>query len=163
MKIKITTLILAIILSGCYSFTGGSVPEHLKTITLAPIEDNSGFGFPEVQNILAIELADSFRTDNSLQIVDAGGDAILTVRISSISDQTTSAGAGELETEKRLTISLNADYYDNVKQKDIFKNQSFSNYLNYDINNAQANRNEAAREILEQLSNDILLAVISGW
>lgn len=163
MKNKIIAIFLAFLLTACYSFTGGSVPEHLNSITIAPVEDNSGFGLPEVQNILAIELADSFRTDNSLQIIDTGGDAILTVRISSISDRTASAGTAELETEKRLTITLIADYYDNVKQKDIFKNQQFSNYLNYDVANAQANRNEAAQEILEQLANDILLAVISGW
>ena len=51
---------------------------------------------------------------------------------------------------------------DNVKREEIW-NKNFSSYLNYELSNALANRNEAIEQILEQISNDILLAVVSGW
>lgn len=160
---KLSIILISLILSGCYSFTGGSIPEHLNTITISPVEDNSGFGFPQFQNQLAFELADAFRKDNSLQIVDGGGDAILTVRISNIQDATVSAGAGELETERKLSITLSCDYYDSVLGKDIFKSKAITNSLNYEIQNAQVNRDAAAEELFQQLANEVLLSVISGW
>lgn len=154
--------VLVVMLSSCYSFTGGAIPPHLKSLFIASIEDNSGYGYPRFRNELNEKLLEVFRNDNSFTLANYGGDAKLEVSISSISDQTVSVQSGELEKERRLTISLKATYYDNVKDKEIW-NKTFSKYQNYDISNPQVNRDNAGSIIIEQLSNDILIAVVSGW
>lgn len=158
-------LIPVILLTGCYSFTGGSVPPHLKTIYIAAVKDNSGYGNPIYKQSLTQLLIDRFRNDNSLKVVGVGGDARLEVSIASINDQPqtiTTSSSGTLENERKITVNCSVKYYDAVEKKEIW-NKRVSNYNIYDLSNAQQARNDAVGEVLNQLSDDIVLAVVSGW
>ena len=156
-------LFVLLLLSGCYSFTGGNIPSHLKSIYIQPVLDQSGYGNPLFRDKLAQSLIDEFRSDNSFNIVEtAGGDAKLEVNITNISDAPIAVSSGAIETERRVTVRCKAIYYDNVKRNEIW-NKDFSAYQNYELSNALANRNEAIELILEQIANDVLLAVVSGW
>ncbi len=151
---------------GCYSFTGGAVPEHLKTLYIATVEDNSGFGNPQYRDFFAQKIHDKFRDDNSFEIVESNGDARLEVTISRIDDQVQTVngggGTGELENQRKITVRCEALYYDVVKNKKIWS-KSFSNFGVYDVNNSIAGRDEAVQEALDQNADDVLLAVVSGW
>ncbi len=151
-----------VLLVGCYSFTGGSVPEHLKTIYIASVGDNSGYGNPVFRDYLSQNLTLKFQNDNTLKVVDRKGDARLTVNISSINDQIQTVNPGELESERKVTVICNVEYYDEVKKKVIW-NRKFSNFEVYDLANAQVEREIAVNKALEQTIDDILLAVVSGW
>lgn len=157
----ICTFIL-VFFEGCYSFTGGSVPEHLKTIYVAPVNDNSGIGNPTFRELLNQNLIDKFRNDNSLQLVDSEGDAKLYVSIRSITDELSAVKQGELEKERKVTVACEAEYYDATKKITIWK-KNFSNYNVYFVDNTQTARDNAIKTALEQTSDDILLAVVSGW
>ncbi|TNE32803.1 hypothetical protein EP342_04550 [bacterium] len=160
---KYILIILITLLSGCYSFTGGNIPPHLKSIYIQPVLDKSGYGNPLFRDKLAQSLIDEFRSDNSFNINEnPGGDARLEVNIVNISDNPIAVSNGALETERRVTVKCKAVYYDNVKRKEIWS-KDFSAYQNYELANAMANRNEAIEKILEQIANDVLLAVVSGW
>lgn len=160
---KYILITLITLLSGCYSFTGGNIPPHLKSIYIQPVIDKSGYGNPLFRDKLAQSLIDEFRSDNSFNINEnPGGDARLEVNIVNISDNPIAVSNGALETERRVTVKCKAVYYDNVKRKEIW-NKDFSAYQNYELTNAMANRNEAIEKILEQIANDVLLAVVSGW
>ncbi len=147
---------------GCYSFTGGSVPDHLKTISIAPSNDNSGFGNPRFRDILNRRLIDKFRNDNTLVLVETNGDAQLQSTISSINDAIVSVSPGEIERERKLTVTVDAEYTDVVKHKTVWK-RSFSNFHVYIIRQGQQAREEAVIAAIQQLGEDILLAVVSGW
>lgn len=151
-----------LLLGGCYSFTGGAIPPHLKSLFILPIEDNSGYGYPKYRNEANEKLLEVFRNDNSFTLANYGGDAKLEVIITNIKDETVAVQGSELESERRLTISVKAQYYDNIEDKEIWS-KSFSKYQNYEISNPQVNRDAAASLVIEQLSNDILIAVVSGW
>lgn len=148
--------------SGCYSFTGGSIPEHLKTLNIMQIEDNSGFGNPLYRDLLAQKVFENFRNDNSFSLVESGGDARLQVRISSIKDEPQVVQSNELVSGNKVTVMLEAEYYDEVKQKSIWK-KSFSSFNTYSIENAQAGRDQAIQAAIANVADDLLLAVISGW
>lgn len=162
LKINILIISLVFLIYGCYSFTGGSVPTHLKTLQITNVSDNSGFGNPIFREEMARNLIVKFRNDNSFSLVEGLGDARLTVAISSISDIPVSVQPGELEKERRVNVTTKAEYFDNVKKKVIWE-KSFDNFAIYDVSNVQENRNREIFRILEQTSNDILLAVVSGW
>ena len=158
----ITYIAIAMQLSGCYSFTGSSVPEHLKTLQIGAVGDNSGYGNPAYKDELSRMLFDKFKNDNSFKLVERNGDARLKVVIASINDEATVISTGDLEKERKMTISCDVEYYDAVKKKIIWQ-KSFSNYAVYDINNPVAGRNAAVKSALSKISDDILLAVVSGW
>lgn len=158
----VSYIVVAIHFWGCYSFTGSSVPEHLKTLQITAVSDNSGYGNPAYKDKLSILLFDKFRNDNSFKLVERNSDARLNVTIVSIQDETSVISPGELEKERKMTLTCEVEYYDAVYKKQIWK-KSFSNYSIYDINNVVANREIAIGSTLEKLSDDILLAVVSGW
>ena len=157
-------IVVTVQMFGCYSFTGSSIPEHLKTLSIAPVGDNSGYGNPKYKDKLSSLLYDKFKNDNSFSIVDRNGNARLNVTIvpGGIKDETTVITPGELEKERKITVTCDVEYYDAVKKKQIFK-KPFANYSVYDISNAQANRDAAVNTALDRITDDILIAVVSGW
>jgi len=165
-KQKIFTLlklgVLFVILQGCYSFKGGSVPAHLRTLQINSVTDQSGFGNPAYKIDLETAIFNNFLRDNSFEVVDGIGDARLTISIRSINESTQTVGAGELETERRITVSCEVEYYDNVLQKQIWK-KTFSSHGLFDVNQAFTARDETIQIILRQIAEDIMLAVVSGW
>ncbi len=163
MKLKIKILVLfTLFLGGCYSFTGGTIPEYLKTLYIANVRDNSGYGNPKYRESLQQDLIDEFRSDGSFQLVESGGDAKLTVSIVSITDATITVSPGELETERKITVNCEAEYYDAVKKKQIWKKR-YSNFNVYEIANAFTARDEAILQSLQKTTEDILFDVVSGW
>jgi len=160
--LTIHSVICILLLSGCYSFTGGSIPDHLKTISLSPVQDNSGFGNPRFRDILTRRLLDKFRNDNTLVLVDANGDAQLQSSIIRIEDVVVSVSPGEVERERRITVTVETEYTDYVKKKQVWK-RTFSNFHVYLISQGQQAREEAVIAALQQIGEDILLAVVSGW
>lgn len=155
-------IIILVLMNGCYSFTGGTIPEHLKSITIVTAGDNSGYGNPRYKLVLTESLIEGFRRDNSLKLTETEGDARLNVVINQIIESTSGVSAGEIEKERRVTITCSAEYYDYVKKKLIWK-KDFTNYGTFSLTNAQSARDEAIQTALKQLSDDILLAVVSGW
>lgn len=155
-------LLAALFFTGCYGFTSGTVPEHLKTIYIANIEDNSGYGDPENRDLLTRYIVDEFRNDNTFSLVDRGGDAKIYIKIKSIRDNTVTLSPGELETERKIEIRCHAEYYDAVKKKTIWR-QDFSNSQLYELASEMTARKEAIDKALGQISEDILFAVVSDW
>ena len=151
-----------LILQGCYSFTGGSVPAHLKTLRINSVTDQSGFGNPAYKIDLETAITDNFLRDNSFEVVEIAGDARLTISIRSINESTQTVGQGELETERRITVTCEVEYFDNVNKKQIWK-KNFSSHGMFDVNQAFTARNETIEIILRQIAEDIMLAVVSGW
>lgn len=161
----LSCIFIAFILSGCYSFTGGTIPPHLKTLNIGNVSDNSGYGNPLYKETLTTLLIDKFRRDNSFTLVEYGGDAKLSITINSIAESvmTVEAGnRGEIENERKITVSCNVEYFDAVNKKVIW-NKSFSNYNVYRLTDAQTGRDNAVSKALEQTGEDILMAVVSGW
>ncbi|GAB5465439.1 MAG: LptE family protein [Candidatus Kapaibacteriales bacterium] len=162
-KIVVVIFFLSIlILTGCYSFTGGSVPEHLESIQIMPVVDNSGYGNPLFREELQNNLVEKFITDGSFSVAENNGDARLTASIASIRDQTIALSQGELETERKIVVTVKAEYFDAIERKQIFTRR-FNNEQLYALSNPVLERNEAVIRALDQLSDDIRLAVVSGW
>lgn len=155
-------LIIVVFLNSCYSFTGGSVPAHLKTINIANVNDASGFGNPEYKDLLYQSLLDGFQTDNSLTIVDAGGDSKLIVSIVNINESPVSISPGELETDRRVNLICEVEFFDVINQKQIFK-RNFTNNEIYAVSEGQSGRDNTIKSLLNKTAEDILLSVVSGW
>lgn len=152
----------AIVWSACYSFTGGSVPPHLKTISIATVFDRSSFGQPIWREVATQLLIERFRNDNTLQLVDRSGDAELRATITAISEEPVTLRAGEIERERKIRVTVEAEYVDHVKQRSIWR-RAFTSEQFFPIAQAATARDQAIRTALEQIAGDILLAVISDW
>ncbi len=173
-KVKITISLLtyglfitAMVLNfvGCcvYSFTGASVPEHLKTIAIPIADDRSGGAEPGLREKLTEVLTQKFIDDNTLQVTDkSSANAVLECTVVSISDAPAIVTAGEQIAVRRITISVSVVNKDLVKRKNIFE-QTFSNYGDYPSGGSIDLRRNAIDEAIDKIAQDILLATVSGW
>ncbi|HCN04089.1 MAG TPA: hypothetical protein DIS79_00595 [Bacteroidetes bacterium] len=156
------TMVLAVAATACYSFRGGSVPEHLRTVSISSVLDNSGYGDPTFRETATETLVRRFRSDNSLQVVDDDGDARLNGTILRVQDQIMNVQGADLEGQRKLSVTMEVEYFDAVKNRTVWK-RSFENFDVYDASNATEERAQAARKAIERIADDILLAVVSDW
>ena len=146
-----------------YSFTGASVPEHLKTISIPVADDRSGAGEPGLRELFTNKLTQKFIDDNTLRVSDrVNANASLDCTIASFSDAPAVVSGGENVTTRRITISVQVIYKDLVKRKNVFE-QSFSNYGDYNASGGLAEKNNAISIAVDKITEDILLAAVSGW
>jgi outer membrane lipopolysaccharide assembly protein LptE/RlpB len=165
-RIVSALLLTGLILSwpGCiYSFKGGSVPPHLKTISIPLFDDQSGSGEPGLRENFTNKLIESFRQDNSLQLADrAHADAVLEGIIQSVVSTPLVVTTGETLSKQRLTITVKVTYQD-VKIKKTVYDKQFSEYGDYDVSGGPAQRQAAITTALDKLTEEILNDTVSGW
>ncbi len=166
-NVKISLFLSAIFfgLSACsYSFSGASVPQHLKTISIETFADNSRSAEANLSETLTNNLVQKFIDDNNLQVSNQGNsDSRLSGKIILLKDETETISGSEI-TQKRISIKVKASYFDIIKNKKVFEKE-FTSYSNYNSNasDVTAIRTEAINLVLEQIAEDILLAVVARW
>jgi len=148
---------------GVYSFTGASVPQHLKTIAIPVADDRSGSGEPGLRELLTDQLTQKFIDDNTLQVSErTTANAILECTITSLSDAPAVVTAGENVASRRITVSVKVIYRDLVQRKTIY-DKSFSNYGDYESGGSISERRDAIEAAVDLITEDILLDTVSGW
>jgi outer membrane lipopolysaccharide assembly protein LptE/RlpB len=159
-----TSALLLNFTAGCsYSFTGASVPKHLKTIAIPIADDRSGSAEFGLRESLTQKLIQKFIDDNSLQVTDkVNADAILECTIISFNDAPAIVTAGENVTSRRITIGVKASYRDLVKKITVY-DKTFSSYEDYPQGGSLTERKNAIEKVLDKLTEDILLETVSGW
>jgi outer membrane lipopolysaccharide assembly protein LptE/RlpB len=146
-----------------YSFTGASVPEHLKTIAIPIADDRSGSGEPGLSETLTQDLIKNFIDDNTLQVAErTTANAILECTILSLNNSASVVSAGENVSSMRITIAVKVIYRDLVKRRTIFE-KTFTEYSDYPATGSIQDRKTAIDKTLELISEDILLDTVSGW
>lgn len=151
--------------TGCctYSFTGASVPAHIKTIAVPVAQDRSGSGEPGLGEMFTNTLTQKFIDDNTLQIASkANANSIIECTITSLSDAPAVVTAGENVQSRRITVTVQAVYRDLVQRKTIF-DKSFSNYGDYPASGGLNARRTAIETAIDRITDDILLDTVSGW
>jgi hypothetical protein len=156
---------IAVVNFGCgsYSFTGSSVPAHLKTIYIPVAQDKSPAAIPGLRELLTDNLIQKFINDNSLQVSGAtSADASLNCVITSVTDAPAIVSAGEQISARKVTIIVRVLYKDIVMKKTVFE-KDFTGYGEYVPAQTTNEREEAIAIAVNYISEDILLAVVSGW
>jgi hypothetical protein len=162
---SVWVLVLVFLWTGCYSFTGASVPSHLETVAIPLVDDQSGFGAPGLREIMTQELTTLFINDNSLGVADRKeADSILEGAIVRVTDAASVVGEGESVATRRVTVEAKFLYKDMKLRKNVWE-KAFSNWGDYsttggDIFQQQQN---GLREAIRKISEDVLLQTVSGW
>ena len=172
MQTKINTIVLtlllwSIVISGCgyYSFSGSTLPPHLRTIAI-PIFENrtTEFGIPED---LTDALIDKFTEDNSLKVLDRrAADSMIAGTILSVREQAGAYTVQEQVKEIRIYIRIQAKFED-IKKNKVMWEQEFTQWGTYNpdlpLTQSGSNRQDAIEEALEKISADIFNKTIGGW
>jgi outer membrane lipopolysaccharide assembly protein LptE/RlpB len=150
--------------TGCpYSFTGASVPKHLKTIALPLVDDQSNFGEPRLRENFITALTDLFVRDNTLELADrTTADAVLEGVIVSVSDAPAVVGEGEQVQKRQITVTVKYTFQDMKLKKKIWE-KTFSDWGQYDSGGGISQRSVGLQEAIRKITENILLETVSGW
>lgn len=145
----------------CYSFTGASVPPHLKTVAIPLFEDVSGFGEPGLREKFTQKLIDQFRSDNNLELGERlTSDSIIEGSITSVIDAPSVISGSDIVTTRRVTVTVHASFTDMKFRKKLWE-KDFSNWGEYQ--QGQQTRTTALTDAVNKVTEDILLETVSGW
>ena len=165
---RIVTYLLGIwlfSLAGCgyYSFTGASIPEHLGTVAIPLVEDNTISTVSAMDEELTNLLVDRFvrQTKLSLEPNEASADVLLSVTISQYQNSPTSVSGNEQATRNRVSITATVRYQDQVQNKELL-NRTFAAFEEYDPF-TPSQEETAAFAALEKIATDIFTAATSNW
>jgi Lipopolysaccharide-assembly len=149
--------------AGCYSFTGASVPSHLKTIAIPLLDDQSGFGEPNLREDITTALINAFTSDNTLSIADrSSADAVLEGVILPIKDGPLVVTGGEQVTTNRITISVKMTFQDLKLRKKVWE-KTYTNTGDYDPGGGFTAREGGITEATRKITDDVVLDTVSGW
>jgi len=150
---------------GCayYSFTGATIPEHLSTVAIPLVEDNTVSTVTGLDDELTRLLVDRFvrQTRLNLETNESNADALLEVVITRYQNQPTSVSGQEQATRNRVTISARVAYQDQVNDAELVS-RSFSAFEEYDPFDP-AQEETAAFAALEKIADDVFTAATSNW
>lgn len=162
---EILILMSVLFVSGCgyYSFSGATVPQHIGTIAIRQVEDNSISTLAGLDEQMTQLLIERFvrQTRLSLEPRDDAADALLQVEITRYVNAPTSVSGNERATRNRVTITVNVTYNDQVENKP-FINRTFSSFEEYDPFDPTSEE-DAAVASLEKIADDIFTAATSDW
>jgi hypothetical protein len=150
---------------GYYSFTGASIPEHIRTIAIPQVVDNSVNTFPTLGDRMTEFLVNRFVRQTRLSLVETEdeADAVLTVELQRYANAPSAVSGEERAALNRVSLTASVLYVDRTggDDKELLR-RTFSQFEEYDPVNLDQEE-VAAVAALENLADDIFTAATSNW
>ncbi len=148
-----------------YSFKG-TLPPHIKSIAIPNFEDNTAEF--NIQQVVTEQIRMGFIQENILKVVnEENASSVLYGTILDVKDAplvyTSSRETGESVEEYRITLQIEAEWYDKINAKAMFKKR-FTGFSEYDpTGGSEESREKALTEAVDQITEDIINAILTGW
>jgi hypothetical protein len=157
-------VLIVLALVGCsYSFKGGTVPAHLKSVAIPVVEDVSGYGDPSLREQFTRQLTQRFITDATLELADRStADAVLEGSIIEVRDAPNVLQGGENVAQRRITVRVKIAFNDLKLRKTVW-DKEFSNWGDYPSGGGLTQRQAGIEEAVRKLTEDILNDTVAGW
>lgn len=146
-----------------YGFTGGSIPEGMKTVNIQYFENIAPLVYPTLSQNFTEALKERIRNQSRLSQVNQDGDATFE---GFITDYTISPAAVEAGTDRaamnRMTITVKVSYHNKIKPEDDFE-QPFTRFKEFAGNLQSAQEETLGKEIIQMLTEDIYNKAFANW
>lgn len=155
---------VTLLFQGCYSFSGASIPPHLNTVAVPLFDDTSQAGIAEYREYITRSLVNKIESQSTLSIEPdpSRADSVLNGAIVAYSDEPSQlGGATERAVTNRITIVLQAEFNDQVKDTTLFS-QTFVGFADYQAG-SYTDQQEAIRNAYNMAIDDLFNRMISNW
>lgn len=153
-------LLLTLLLAGCikYSFTGSTLPAHIKSVSIPLIEN--GTAEIGLEERLRESVYQSFAAANLFSITETGGDAELKVRIVSFQNVPDEYDAAGNVKTYRVIIEADVDFFDTAENESLFKGRVRGVGL---YSHTGETREIGMESALKKLNEVIVNNTLAGW
>ena len=163
---KISFILICVIATSCkvnYSFTGASIPEDVKTVSIKTFQSYAPLANANLTQTFTEELKDKFISQTNLDLVVKNGDLQFEGAITGYAVTSVAIQGNETAALNRLTITVKAKFT-NTKNKELDFESSFSRYLDYESSqNLASIEDDLIKDINDQLTQDIFNKAVSNW
>lgn len=151
---------------GIYSFSGASIPEEMKTISVQFFENNSALVVPYLSQQFTEALKERIRNQSRLNIINVGSeaDANFEGRITDYSVRPVAIQGNERAGLNRITITVSVKYTNALKPELGFE-ESFQAYQEFSLNQGPLQTQEPVLIPLinKQLTELIFNRAFANW
>lgn len=161
MRFKVVLILsaLCLLLTGCYSFSGSTLPSHLRTLRVFPVENRTLE--PSMPDRIFLGLQEGFRSRSSLRAVNGNADAELYGTLLQYSHQPQST-SGSNVTTWRVDILFKAVFVDRVRGDTLYAGDRIPGYGFYTPDAGETEETGRTRAI-ESLVKVVLDNTVLAW
>lgn len=165
MKKIINILIVSGFITSCgfYSFTGASIPEEAKSVSVNYFTTTAANAPSSLSQTVTEELRDLLLSQTSLELTELEGDLIFNGKITKYKVSPMAIQANETAGKNRLTIAIEATYINKFNNKQNFEN-IFIRYRDFDSSENLADiENILIEGIINEILEDIFNKAFVNW
>lgn len=156
-------------LAGCgvkYGFTGGSIPQGMKTYSVLYFENIAPMVYTTLSQDFTEGLKERIRTQSSLSQVNADGDAIFegTITNYTITPASVQAGGIDRAANSRLSVTVRVKYTNRLDDtgESNFE-ESFTQFEEFAGSDVTAYEASLVQSLIKQLTEDIYNRAFANW
>ena len=165
-RARAACLLAAVVLAGCgvYSFSGASIPDHLRTVAVPIAEDRAGGGTPGIERLLTDALVSLFadRSRLSLEPDEDQADAVVRATIERYGVTPAAVTGDDRAALNRVSLAVRVVVRDRVEDEDLL-DRSFTASEDFSPDEGLQGEADAATAALEQIARDAFTAATSDW
>ncbi|MCB0401411.1 MAG: LptE family protein [Flavobacteriales bacterium] len=164
--IYITTIAAILLLISCkvnYSFTGASIPEDVKTVSVKTFQSYAPLANANLTQSFTEALKDIFITQTNLNLVTRDGDLQFDGAITGYSISSVAIQGNDQAALNRLSITVKVKFTNTKDSQQDFET-SFTRFADYESSqNIASIEDELIKDINGQLTQDIFNKAVSNW
>ena len=168
MKLKKAIILIFVlgIIASCkmnYSFTGASIPENVKTISVQTFQNFAPLANVNLTQTISEDLKDKFISQTNFELVVDEGDLQFEGSITGYRVIPVAIQGDQTAALNRLTITVKVKFENTKDEKQNFET-SFSRYADFDSSKNLSEVEDALiSDINDQLTQDIFNKAVSNW
>jgi hypothetical protein len=149
---------------GVYTFTGASIPDEMKTISVQFFENNAALVIPYLSSQFTEALKERIRNQSRLSIVRAEADANFEGRITDYTVRPVAIQGNDRAGLTRITVTVQVKYTNALKPELGFED-SFSAYQEFSLTQGsiESQQQKLITLINRQLSELIFNKAFANW
>lgn len=149
---------------GTYTFSGASIPEEMKTISVQFFENNAILVIPYLSNQFTEALKERIRNQSRLSLKQGDADAGFEGRITDYTVRPVSIQGNDRAGLLRITVTVNVKYTNALKPELSFE-ESFSAYQEFSLNQGslESQQQKLIPLINRQLTELIFNRAFANW
>ena len=149
---------------GVYSFTGATIPEHLRTVAVPLAEVRAQGAVPGLDQALTDALVERFvdRTRLALTNDEGAADAVVQAVVERYTLTPVAVTADEVASLNRVSVAVAVRYVDRVEDRERLA-RTFTAQEDYDPAGGPAAEAAAAAAAVSRLADEAFIAATSDW
>lgn len=147
-----------------YGFSGGSIPEGMKTVSVLYFENIASMVYPTLSQNFTEGLKERIRNQSRLSQVSTNADATFEGFITDYNISPIAVEAGvDRAAGNRLTITIKVTYNNKINPKDNFEGQTFTRFKDFSGQIQSATEETLNKEIIQMLTEDVYNKAFANW